>query len=246
MKLFRNFIFWIIKGILSLFVRKPKYYFLGDFELTSPSIYMSNHSSATGPISNELYFPVQFRFWGTHEMSTTVKKRYHYLVNTFFYYGWNIKWKFLAHILACIATPFVTVFYKCTKVIPTYKDNRLLSTYKESIRTLTEDKESIFIFPEDISNGYFDEIVKVHSGYYLLGERCLKKNIDLPIYLMYINRKQRTVVIDNPVKFSTLLQSGKTKEEISNEIKERINELGRMTKNELHKIAAKIKTFKKK
>ena len=54
------------------------------------------------------------------------------------------------------------------------------------------------------------------------------------------------MVIDNPVKFSTLLQSGKTKEEISNEIKERINELGRMTKNELHKIAAKIKTFKKK
>ena len=58
---------------------------------------------------------------------------------------------------------------------------------KESIKTLVDDKESIFIFPEDISNGYFDEVTWIHSGYYLLGERCFKKNVDLPIYLMYLN-----------------------------------------------------------
>lgn len=244
MKVIRNIMYFITKSILRIFVKRPKYYFLGDFDLDSPAIYMSNHRGATGPISNQLYFPINFRFWGTHEMSTTVKKRYNYLVNTFFYQGWKIKFKPICHILACIATPFVSAFYSYAKVIPTYEDNRLLTTYKESIKTLVEHKESIFIFPEDISNGYFDEVVWIHSGYYLLGERCLKKDVDLPIYLMYLNKKQKTVAIDKPIMFSTILNSGKTKDEISQYIKNRINELAKMTKEHLEKIAFKISTLK--
>ena len=244
MKWVRKVMFFITKAILRIFVRRPKYYFLGDFDLHSPAIYMSNHRGATGPISNQLYFPVDFRFWGTHEMSTTVKKRYNYLVNVFFYQGWNLKFKPLCHVLACIAIAFVSAFYNCAKVIPTYEDNRLLSTYKESIKVLTENKESIFIFPEDISNGYFDEIGRVHSGYYLLGERCLKKNIDLPIYLMYINKKQNTVAIDKPVMFSSIISSGQTKEEFSEYIRTRINELGKLNKEILQKIAFKVSSLK--
>lgn len=223
--------------------KKPKYYFLGDFDFTTPAIYISNHSKATGPIQTELHFPVDYRCWGTHEMATTFKKRYNYLVNTFFHVGWKIKSKFICHFFTWIAIPFVTFFYKQTKVIPTYQDNRLISTFKESIKVLTEEKESIYIFPEDISNGYYDEITYVHSGFYILGERCLKKGLDLPIYLMHIQRKKKRVIVDKPIMFSELAKTTKSKDDASKMLKDRINEIAKFSEEQITEQTVTIATY---
>lgn len=220
--------------------KRPKYYFLGDFDFATPAIYISNHSKATGPIQTELFFPVDYRCWGTHEMATTFKKRYHYLVNTFFKVGWKIKSKFICHLFTWIAIPFVTFFYKSTKVIPTYQDNRLISTFKESLKVLTEDKESIYIFPEDISNGYYDEITYVHSGFYLLGERCLKKGLDLPIYLLHIHRKNKRIIVDKPVMFSSIVESGLNRDDAAKKFKDRINEIAKFSETQLNEQTVKI------
>lgn len=56
-----------ILSILRIFKRKPKFIFLeGEFQ--DQAIYLCNHFGASSPLTLEIYFPKQFRFWGIHEM----------------------------------------------------------------------------------------------------------------------------------------------------------------------------------
>ena len=48
-----------ISNILRIFVRKPKFIFLGE-EFSDQSLYLSNHVGAKVPLALELYFPKEF------------------------------------------------------------------------------------------------------------------------------------------------------------------------------------------
>ena len=215
----------LISNILRIFVRKPKFIFLGE-EFSDQSLYLSNHVGAKVPLALELYFPKEFRFWGVHSMNDSFKARYKYLAVTYFHEKKHLN-KILSYLIAVVATPVLGVFYWGIRLLPTYNDSRLIPTIRKSINIFKEN-QSIVIFPEDSSNGYHDLLTHYYSGFYLLAKKAYEKGIDLKIYNMYFQKKTRSFIVDEPIKYSELLTINKTGEEIAEMFKNRANELAQM------------------
>lgn len=218
--------FNFFKSFLKIFVRKPKFVFLGE-KFTENAIYLSNHCGAKVPLALELYFPIQFRYWGTYEMNSSYSERFKYLYNIYFHQKKHIC-KFLSFIIAIFATPVLTMFYKGLNLISTYPDGRVYKTIKTSVNVLTKDKKSLIIFPENSSDGYHDTLKEFHPGFISIADICLRKGTDLPIYLMYYQKKKRTFIVDKPVMTSEILKDKSKADEIAEKFKVRCNELGQI------------------
>ena len=217
-----------ILSIFKIFKRKPKFVLLGD-KLEDQSIYLCNHVGASGPLTLELYFPKLFRSWGTYEMNEGMKERFKYLSTTYFHQKKHLP-KFLAFFISIFATPLMTLFYKGIRLISTYKDIRLVNAFKQSFETLDKN-ESIVIFPEDSSNGYFEHLTKYFPGFVMLAEKSYARGDDLLIYNMYYQKKNNIIVVDNPIRYSEIKKWNLSREEVAEKFRVRANELGEMKFN---------------
>lgn len=221
----RKLWFRCVKAVLKVFVRKPKFVFLGE-EFKDQSIILCNHIGMSGPLTNELYFPNNFRFWGTYEMNSGLKEVYKYLSQIYFYKKKHFS-KGMSKLISIIAAPVCNVFYKGIRLISTYPDHRFKSTVTESLKTIKENK-SLIIFPEDSSNGYFDKLTNFFAGFTVLASTCLKRGLDLPIYVCYFRKKDKKYIVDKPILCSELLVGKLSRYEIASKICDRTNELGQM------------------
>ncbi|MBQ7364848.1 MAG: hypothetical protein IJW46_04550 [Clostridia bacterium] len=223
MKPIRKTWFNRVKKIIRLFVKPTRFVTLGE-EIEDGSIIVCNHSGAGAPLAWELYSDHQFRFWGTYEMNSGLRSVYRYLVHT--YYVQKKKWNILAaRLFSLIAAPFATMFYAGMNLISTYRDTRFRKSLAESFVTL-ERKESLVIFPEDSSDGYYDVLKSYHAGVVLLASLCLKRGMDLKLYVAYYQRKTKTCVVSKPVRLSSLFRDGATRDEIARRLCEECNALG--------------------
>ncbi|MBQ9793009.1 MAG: hypothetical protein IJW32_04640 [Clostridia bacterium] len=218
----RKFWFRCLKGFLKIFVRRPKFIYLGE-QINTPSIILSNHVGAKGPVKLELYLNTQFRFWGTYEMNSNLKSIYKYLSNIYFYKKKHMP-KFLAKIVGFIACPFLKLFYSGLNLISTYPDVRFRKTLRESLNTINS-SQNLIIFPEDSSNGYHDTLLSFYSGFVFFADICLKQGLDLPIYVMYFKKKQNTFIVDKPIKYSELAKMNLDKKEIAKLLCDKANSL---------------------
>ena len=216
--------FKYLKIILKLFTKKPEFLFLGE-KPTQPSVHLCNHVGSKGPLRLELYYDHRFSFWGTHEMNDGIKSIYKYLSTIYFQNKKHFK-PFIAKIIAFIATPFLKLIYLGLKLIPTYPDMRLKKTIRLSLEKI-DNNISIIIFPENSSNGYFDEIIEFEQGFVLLIEKIYKKGLDLPLYVMYYQKEKNRYVVDKSVMISELMQLNVSKEVIAEKLKNRCNELSK-------------------
>lgn len=223
MKSTRKKWFRCIKWFLKIFVRKTKFIYLGE-KIEGPAIILSNHSAASGPLAYELYFNDSFRFWGTHEMNDGLISTYKYLTKTYYHKKkhWNIH---LARLFCLIAAPLCNLFYKGLNLISTYQDTRFRRTLKESLKTLNNGSKLI-IFPEASENGYFKELTKFHEGFVVLLEYCKKHQLNLPVYVAYFISDEKICVLDKPQTINYFLNLGLSREELAKQLKERCNELG--------------------
>lgn len=228
-KVKRKPFFRFVKWVLRLFVRKPK--IITDNETLDPNaIYLSNHVGATAPIKHELYFPYNFKFWGTHEMVCTLKERWRYLAYNYLPKKKHIG-KFMSKIIATIILPFVSGFYRGLQILPTYTDGKLLKTMHDSTDYLKQGN-SIIIFPEDSSEGYWDTLKEYFAGFLLLAKHYYKyTNHNIKIYNMYFNKKNNTLAIDTPITIEEILKDKRDIREIANTFKDRANELRTKTLN---------------
>ena len=218
----RKFWFRCLKGFLKIFVRRPKFVYLGE-QINTPSIILSNHVGAKGPVKLELYLNTQFRFWGTFEMNSNLKSIYKYLSNIYFYKKKHMP-KFLAKIVGFIACPFLKLFYSGLNLISTYPDVRFRKTLRESLNTINS-SQNLIIFPEDSSNGYHDTLLSFYSGFVFFADFCLKQGLDLPICVMYFKKKQNTFIVDQPIKYSELAKMNLDKKEIAKLLCDKANSL---------------------
>lgn len=63
------------------------------------------------------------------------------------------------------------------------------------------------------------------AGFVKLGEICLKKGIDLKIFPTYVIKKKKAFVFDKPIPFSKLQQQFSTREEIAQDLCNKVNAL---------------------
>lgn len=212
-----------LKKILRLIIKEPEFVFLGE-KFEGQGFFLSNHVGASAPLTLELYGKHPFRFWGTFEMNSSLKEVYQYLTVTYYHQKkyWNLT---LARLFCLIAAPLVKIFYNGLNLISTYPDVRFHKTIRESLQTL-KNGHSLFIFPEDSSKGYFDELTHFHSGLVFMAEHAVKAGYDLPLFLAYYQKQNRRYIVDKPVRLSELLKSGETREEIAEKLRQRCNQLG--------------------
>ncbi len=227
----RSKAFEIFKSFLRIFKRKPQFVFLGE-PFQERAIYLSNHVGSNGPLTLELYFPLEVRFWGTHEMNEGFKERYIYLSRIYFHNKRHLPLWF-AKFISIFATPFMTVFYKGLRLISTYTDGRLVTTVKKTIKLLEKGEESVIIFPEDSSKGYYDFLKGFHPGFYALAEKCYKLGMDLPIYLMYFQRLNHRIIVDKPILFSQLKSLNLNMYTVANKYMQRANQLATFTNEDI-------------
>ena len=224
----RRLWFRIVKAIIRIFMRKPKYVYLGE-QFAEKVIVLSNHVASKGPLTHEMYFPKRFCFWGTFEMNMGLGEVYKYLSYTYFHKKnhWKLFW---ARLFCLIAAPVAYLFYRGLQLIPTYTDHRLKRTFDISHQVL-DDGASILIFPENSFDGYHDELTEFFPGFVTLVYSRLRKGEDLPIYLSYLNKSNNVYLIDKPIWASELQKMGKNKEEIAEMFRQRCNELGKMSQS---------------
>jgi hypothetical protein len=86
-----------------------------------------------------------------------------------------------------------------------------------------QDNCNIVIFPEDSSEGYFDNLKSFYAGFAVLAKACYKKGIDVPMYVLYYHKKCKTYVVDKPVMFSKFIEEGFDKHKIAEVLCNRAN-----------------------
>lgn len=219
--------FRFIKCIMRVFVKKPKV-INANQGLEEGSIFLCNHVGSTVPVKSELYFPHNFRFWGTYEMVYSAKERRKYLQEIYFYKKKHNK-KNVAKLKGALASPFIGMFYKGMQLIPTYTDARLLNTVKTSLKMLNK-KTSILIFPEDSSDGYHNFLTHYFAGFLLLAKLYYKNyGVNVKIYNMYYRKTDNTMIIDKYKTISEILETNVDFDVVANEFKDRANALSKIT-----------------
>ena len=220
----RKWWFRLLKKIMKCRYKEPNFVFLGA-KFDRGGIILSNHEGTDAPMSLEIYADAPLRMWGAHEMNSGLIKMYKYQTRVYYHEkkGWNLG---LARLFCLIASPLTNLFYKGLNLISTYRDARMINTLKESVNAISNG-DNIVIFPEDSTNGYLAELEGFHPGFVLLCERLHRQGVDVPIYVTYFRKKDRTYIIDAPVLYSEIAQ-GRTKEQIAKLMLDRCNELGKM------------------
>lgn len=217
--------FKVFKKIIKVRYKKPTFVYLGE-KFHNGAIILSNHEGTDAPLSLEIYCNSPIRMWGAGEMNSGLKELYKYQTRVYYHEKkhWNLH---LARLFCLVASPLTNMFYSGLNLISTYRDSRFIKTIRESISAI-QNGENIVIFPEDSTKGYLSELEGFHAGFVTLCEACRKKGIDVPIYVTYFRKSDRTYIIDKPVMYSTLYKKYSSKEEIADVLRLRCNELGKM------------------
>ena len=67
-------------------------------------------------------------------------------------------------------------------------------------------------------------LTKYFTGFTLIGDVLLKRGIDLPVYVVYLQKETSTFIIDKPTRYSEM-RNGRSREELAEEALTRANSL---------------------
>lgn len=218
MKKKKKFFFRFVRRIILFFYKKREFVGLENLP-EEPSVVVMNHAQMHGPLMSELFFPTDKLIWCTGEMMNR-KEIPAYAYKDFWSHKpkWS-KWfyKMLSHLLA----PLLSYVFNNADCIPVYRDMRIMTTYKETVKGLTNGAH-VIIFPEspkeynEIINDFQDKFVDVARLYY----RRTKKNLNfVPCYHA---AKLKKVVFGKPIAYDSTVsadeQRGKIIEYLKGEI----------------------------
>lgn len=187
-----------LKPIVKFFA--PKFEVVGAEKLPDePTIIVGNHTQMNGPIACEFYSVRKRYTWSAGAMMH-LKEVPAYAYKDF----WSQKPKFsrpFYKLLSYIIAPLSVLVFNNAQTIGVYRDRRILSTFRETMRRLDEGAD-IVIFPEhDVKHNHIvyefeDKFIDVAKTYY---KRSGKELSFIPLY---IAPKLGKMYFGEPIKFS--------------------------------------------
>ncbi len=208
---------------MKVFFKKPHIVSLSG-DLPDKAIFVANHAAMFGPVIYNLYLPATFAQWGAWPMLGSWKQRYHYLRDVYFIQKRH-KNKFSATFLALFEACFSVYFYRGLRVLPSYNDQRFITTLRKSMHTLADDV-GIIIFPEDSDDGYHEHLKSFFAGFTELAKyyrRC--HGDDVPIYPVYYHPKYKKMIIGFPSYYTDYEARGMNRKEIAADLCRQVNDL---------------------
>lgn len=172
----------VIRGACDLFYPKMSLEGLEHIP-QEPAIFAGNHCQAHGPLAGELRLPFPRKTWCAAEMMTRGEVA-DYAYRDF--WAWKPAWthpfyKLLSHLIA----PLSVLIFNRAETIPVYRDSRILSTFRATVRTL-EEGTGVLIFPEHdlrcnrILDDFQDRFIDTARLYY---RRTGKALAFVPVYV---------------------------------------------------------------
>ena len=211
----------IIRFFVWLFYKKMKVEGLENLP-DDACIVVGNHTQMNGPICGELYFPGKRKIWCAHQMMY-LKEVPAYAFEDF----WSKKPKsvrWFYKILSYLIAPISSCVFTNASTIPVFRDNRLITTFKQTVSALTEG-ESVVIFPEcyepynNIVYTFQDRFIDVAKLYY---KRTGKIVSFVPLY---IAPALKTMYIGKPIQFNPDLPIEEHRKEIAKYLMDAVTEM---------------------
>lgn len=213
--------FRIIRWLVKLFY--PKITVDGTEYLNGePTIIVGNHTHMNGPICGELYSPTKSTTWCAWQMMH-LKEVPSYAYKDF----WNNKPKYISwfyKLLSYIIAPISVCVFNNANTIPVYHDSRLMTTFKQTIDSLSKGT-SVIIFPEcyepynNIINNFQDKFVDVAKLYY---KRTGKAVTFTPLYIAPNLKK---MFFGKPISFNPELPTEKERERVCHYLMDTITDI---------------------
>ena len=193
----RPWLFRVIKYLVRVFY--PKIEVVGLENLPDePCAIIGNHTQMHGPIACELYFPDNYYTWCAGQMMK-LKEVPEYAYTDF----WSQKPKYLRplfKIVSYIIPPLSVLIFNNARTIAVYKDNRVISTFRESIAKL-QNGNSVVIFPEH-DKKYNNIIYDFQEGFVDIARLYYKRTgKELSFVPFYITPKLKKMYLGKPIKF---------------------------------------------
>ena len=187
-----------------------------------PCVVVGNHTQMNGPICGEIYFPGKRKIWCAHQMMY-LKEVPDYAYQDF----WSgkpkgIRWfyKLLSYIIA----PISACVFTNANTIPVFRDNRLLTTFKQTVSALAEG-ERVIVFPEcyephnHIVYTFQDRFIDVAKLYYKLTGRAVS------FVPLYIAPALKTMYIGKPISFDPDVPIEEHRKEIAEYLMNAVTEI---------------------
>lgn len=161
-------------------------------------IVVGNHSQAHGPIFSELYFPGKRFIWCSSQMMETAQIP-DYAYQDF----WCDRpcWtQPFYRVLSYIIAPFASTIMRHADTIPVYRDNRVMTTFKQTINRLQEGFH-IIIFPEHRA-AYNQILCQFQENYVDVAKLYYRRTgLELQFVPMYIAPRLRSVYFGKPIRY---------------------------------------------
>ena len=187
----------VIKALVRLFY--PKMEVIGIENLPDePAIIVGNHTQMNGPIACELYFPGDRYIWCAGQMMH-LKEVPAYAYQDF----WSNKPKYIRwfyKLLSYMIAPLSVCVFNNANTIGVYRDNRIISTFKETVQKLQEGS-SVIIFPEHdedynhILCNFQEKFIDIARIYHR------KTGVELSFVPLYIAPYLKKMYIGKPIRF---------------------------------------------
>ena len=218
-----SLLYKIIKGLVRIFYRKMKVVGLENLPEKN-AIIVGNHTQMNGPICGELFMPENCYTWCAGEMMH-LKEVPAYAFSDF----WSQKpkclqpfYRFLSYLIA----PLAACIFTNARTIAVYRDMRIMSTFKESLKTL-ENGRNVLIFPEkdekynNILYTFQENFINVAKLYYK------KTGISLIFVPMYIAPKLNSMYIGKGIRFESINKIEEERKRISDYLSDEITKIAR-------------------
>lgn len=200
----------------------PKMEVVGQENLPDePALVVGNHAQMHGPVACELYFPGDRRIWCAGEMMH-LKEVPDYAYQDF----WSQKRKsvrWFYRLLSYMIAPISVCVFNNANTIGVYRDGRGISTFKNTMRYLTQG-ENVIIFPEHgiacnhIVNDFQDKFVDVAKLYYK------KTGKEIAFVPMYLAPSLKKIYLCEPIRFCGENSIEMERQRICSMLQERITE----------------------
>jgi len=187
-----------------------------------PCIVVGNHAQVNGPFCGELYFPGKRKIWCAHQMMHA--KEVPQYAFTDFWSGKPKGMRWFYKLLSYVIAPFCACVFSNANTIPVYRDNRLLTTFKQTISAL-EDGANVIVFPEcyepynHIVYQFQEHFIDVAKSYHKRTEK------ELSFVPVYIAPKLKKVYLGKPITFDPDAPVEEQRQRICNYLMDEITQI---------------------
>jgi len=218
-----SLLFRVIKWLARVFYIKYEVEGLENLP-DEPCIVVGNHTQMHGPLASELYFPGHSYTWCAGQMMN-LKEVPEYAFADF----WSQKPKYthpVYKLLSYLIAPLAVCIFNNANTIGVYRDGRIITTFKETVKRLNEGA-SVVIFPEhDVK--YNNIVYEFQEGFVDIARLYYRRTgKELAFVPLYIAPKLHKMYLGKPIRFNAAAPKGEEPKRICSYLMDEITQMAR-------------------